>query len=245
MHILITRPETDAHDWRTRLEAAGAAVTVDPLLTITLMPPDTLDLDGVQALIATSRNGLRGLAAASQQVLADALTHPIFVVGPGTGALARAMGFATVHEGPASARDLLPFILATAKPRDGALLHVCGTKLAFDLGAALAPSGYRLRRQIVYRSDPATALRPETIAALASGRIDTVVLTSPLSAKTFAALAGIAALNEPCQRLIYVCLSNGIADALAPLAPTDVRVADAPNSDAVFTLIQTLAAGRR
>ncbi len=244
MHILITRPETDAHDWRVRLEALGATVSVDPLLTITLAPPQRLDVTGVQALIATSRNGVRGLAAGSPQVLDDARRLPMFVVGPGTADMARAMGMPTVHEGPASARDLVPVIIGLATPRDGALLHVCGNKLAFDLGAALAVTGHVVRRQMVYRSDPATALAQTTLDTLRDGKIDAVVLTSPLSARTFAALVAKSSLHEPCQRLIYVCLSEAIASALAPLAPTNVRVAEAPNSDAVFTLIHGLAAER-
>ena len=94
--ILITRPEPDASDWRTQFEARGAQVTIDPLLEIELLPPQTANLTGVQALIATSRNALRALQ--NSPILPQAATLPIFTVGPATTQLARDLGFtATVY----------------------------------------------------------------------------------------------------------------------------------------------------
>ncbi|MEQ1696892.1 MAG: uroporphyrinogen-III synthase [Hyphomicrobiaceae bacterium] len=240
MHILITRPEPDASDWRVKFEARGAKATVDPLLEIEFLPPQTADLSGIQALIATSRNALRGLQ--SSPMLTKATTLPLFTVGPATTKLARDLGFSTLHEGPASARDLVPLIRQRATPAAGPLLHLCGDKLAFDLGAALSPHGYTVPRLTVYRSCPATKLHRHTIAALASGSIDTVMLMSPLTAKTFANLAQQAGLNEQCQRLVYVCLSQNVSSALMPLKPATVHIAREPNSQAVFTLIETLLA---
>lgn len=174
MHILITRPEPDASDWRTKFEARGARVTIDPLLEIELFPPQTADLTRVQALIATSRNALRALQ--SSPILPQAIALPILTVGPATTQLARELGFTLIHEGPGSARDLPALIVNHAAPTAGALLHLCGDKLAFDLGAALSPHGFTTRRLTVYRSSPATKLHNHTFDALASGSIDTVML---------------------------------------------------------------------
>ena len=240
MHILITRPEPDASDWRTKFEARGARVTIDPLLEIELFPPQTADLTRVQALIATSRNALRALQ--SSPILPQAIALPILTVGPATTQLARELGFTLIHEGPGSARDLPALIVNHAAPTAGALLHLCGDKLAFDLGAALSPHGFTTRRLTVYRSSPATKLHNHTFDALASGSIDTVMLMSPLTAKTFVTLSQQAGLHEQCQRLVYVCLSQNISIALAPLNPAKVHIASAPNSQAVFTLIETLLA---
>ena len=240
MHILITRPEPDASRWRELLQARGVTVSVEPLLHIELLPPQNIDLTGVQALIATSRNGLRGLRGS------PALTHlialPIFTVGPGTAELSRELGFGRVHQGPASARDLVGVIQTGADPQDGALLHLAGDKLAFDLARALAPRGFEVRRLAVYRSQPAKTLQDHTMLALASGAIDTVVSMSPLSAKTFVTLCEQTNLSLQCQRLVYICLSDNVAKALAPLKPLTVHVAPEPNSQAMFTLIEALAA---
>jgi len=238
MHLLITRPLSDANDWRTAFEARGAMVSVDPLLTIDYVPP--ADLQAAQAVIATSRNALRALA--QSPVLAQAIRLPIFTVGPATTALARDLGFTTIHEGPASARDLVPIITRHASPAAGRLLHLSGDKIAFDLGVALVSYGFETDRLVVYRSTPATAFCDLTRDGLSTRAIDTVMLMSPLTAKTFVTCAREAGLFEQCQRLVYVCLSNNVACALVPLVPARLHIASEPNSQAVFTLIETLLA---
>ena len=239
MHLLITRPEPEADAWKAHLSRLGVAITVDPLLIIELLPVAALDLTGVQALVVTSRNGLRALAGIP--LLAAALAPPIFVVGPGTASLAAEIGFRDIIQGSGSARDLVPLISARAKPEAGHLLQLSGDKIAFDLEAALKPAGFQLMRQVVYRSRPVHRLAAPTIDAIGTGRIDTVMLTSPLAARTFANLAIHAGLIAPCQRLIYICLSQNVAAGLALLNPAEVHVAAAPNSDSTFALIETLA----
>ena len=240
MHILITRPEPDAGVWRREFEARGVVASVDPMLRIELLAPFALELDGVQALIATSRNGLRGLAGSAQLTRAVAL--PLYVVGPGTSELAGEMGFGAIYTGPAAGRELAAVIATQAKPNAGALMHLTGDKLAFDLGAELGKQGFEVRRLIVYRSRPADMLQPQTVAALRSGAIDTIMLMSPLSAKTFLRLGGDADLLKQYQQLVYVCLSANIARTLSVLGSPHIHVADAPNSNALFTLIERLAA---
>ncbi len=239
MHILITRPEPDATVWKTSLEARGAMVSIDSLLQIEMVPPPALRLDGVQALLVTSRNGLRGLNASS--VLHAARSLPLYAVGPGTADLARDLGFETVHTGPASARDLVPMLTAALDPTGGSLLHLSGDKLAFDLAVALAPSGVVVDRLVVYRSRPASHFQHETVQALSQGHIDAVALTSPLSAQTFVTLCQQSNIMEQCQRLVYICLSKNIADGLQILAPRKILVAAQPNTSAMFTLIEGLA----
>ena len=73
MHLLVTRPESDADPMRVRLEAMGHRVSLCPLITIELAPDAAVHLDGVQALVATSRNGLD--AVAEGPGLAAALPH--------------------------------------------------------------------------------------------------------------------------------------------------------------------------
>ena len=240
MHILITRPEPDASVWRTHLEARGVATTLDPLLKIEHVFPAELDLTGVQAVIATSRNGLRGLAFSPLKSQVSAL--PLFAVGPGTAELARELGFRQVHIGPASARELAGVIVGMAKPGGGRLLHFSGDKIAFDLAAVLTPAGLTLDRCIVYRSRPAGTLKAATLAGLASGAIDTVMLMSPLSAATFVRLTTAAGLIEQCQQLGYLCLSHNVAAGLQGLTPGLVHVAQAPNSDDMLALIEQCAA---
>lgn len=239
MHILITRPEPDASRWQEHFGALGIAATVDPLLSIEHFPVDGLDLSGAQALIATSRNGLRGLA--TSPVLRHANRLPIYAVGPGTSDYAREIGFTDITVGPSSARELAPVITALARPNAGRLIHLSGDKIAFDLQAALAPAGLTVERVVVYRSRPADQLQPETTAGLASGAIDTVMLMSPLSAATFVALLSRSDLSKHYQRLVYVCLSHNVAEKVQCLNPVAVHVAQEPNSDSMLALLERLA----
>jgi uroporphyrinogen-III synthase len=240
MHILITRPEPDAGLWRDELRARGIAVTVDPLLDIVLAPPDALDTAGVQALIVTSRNAVRWLAAHPGR---DGLRHlTVYAVGPGSSGDVRALGFGDVRQGAATARDLVPVIAAAAPPAAGRLVHLSGDKVAVDMGAALAQAGLAVERRVVYRSVPADRLRPETIAGLAAGTIDTVALLSPVTAATFVRLATAAGLRRRLPGLAYVCLSGRIAAALDGVGGPSVHVADTPDADAVRRLVEKLAA---
>ena len=62
MHVLVTRPETDAAELKAALEALGHEVTVEPLLAIESTPIEPSVFEGACGVIVTSRNGLRALA---------------------------------------------------------------------------------------------------------------------------------------------------------------------------------------
>ncbi len=238
MHLLITRPRKEAEALGAELSLRGVASTVSPLLEIELLPPEPGAFEGVQGLVATSRNGLRALA--QSPALAQAMTLPLYAVGPGTAELARSLGFTTIITGPGTARELAPVIVEHVRPEAGRLVQLGGDKLAFDLGGALAASGVLIDVLTVYRSRPAGGLSLDAIERLKSGAIETVLLTSPLAARTFVKLAIEAGIGQSCQRLVYVCLSKQIAAEIAPLQASAVHVASAPNTDACLDLIDTL-----
>ena len=84
MRLLVTRPEPDALKLRAALEEHGHEATVEPLLSVSFADADAIDLDGVQALIATSRNALRALK--SHPLRGEARKLPLFAVGRATAA---------------------------------------------------------------------------------------------------------------------------------------------------------------
>ncbi len=239
MHLLVTRPESDAREVSSRLETMGHRVSLAPLLAAEFDDPEPIRLDGVQALVATSRNALRALA--QSPALEAALRLPLFAVGPATGEAARQAGFSRVVEGPAAAADLVAVIAAAARPGDGPLLHVSGDTLAFDMEGALAGRGFELRRAILYRMRPASALPPAVADAIRAGTVHGVLLVSPRTAATFVRLVGDAGLAEPARRLAYFCMSRAVAEALDPLGPTHVNVAGQPNLEEMLALIARLA----
>src|SRR5262249_38457908 len=127
MRILVTRPEPDALKLRAALEQRGHQATVEPLLTVSFDDADPIDLQGVQALTATSRNALRALK--SHPALAEARSLPLFAVGEATAREARAMGFGVVIAGAGTAQELVVHIVSALDPAAGLLLHLAGDSL--------------------------------------------------------------------------------------------------------------------
>lgn len=235
MRILVTRPEPGASELRARLEQLGHTVALAPLMQVELFPPQPDEVAGAQALIATSRNALQALAQSPAR--AQALGKTLFAVGPSTADAGRRMGFTHVVEGPGSARELFPVILAEAAPAAGPLVHLAGAQLAFDLAGALAGAGFRVASPLVYRTRAAEALPCATVAQLRAGALDAVTLLSPETARTWARLVAVAGLAGNARTLRHVCFSRGVAAALSPLAPADVRIAARPRLEEMLALL--------
>ena len=239
MRLLITRPEPDARELKDALAAQGHDVIIEPLLRIELLPITPDALENLQAMLVTSRNGVRALAASA--AVAAARDLPIFCVGEGTAEVARESGFQRVSAGAGTARDLVPLVSAKADLAGGALLHVAGEHLAFDLAAALAAQGFDARTLTAYRTLAAPSLSARTAQALGEGRIDAVVLMSPRTAAIFAQLVADAGLIDRAQKLRYICLSERVAEALGDLAPGRREIAAAPNSQGMLAAIARVA----
>ncbi len=239
MRLLITRPEPDAAPLKARLEALGHEVSVEPLLRIELLPIAAAGLQGAQAILATSRNALRALAAS--EGLAAARASPIFTVGPATTELARELGFERVIAGAGAAADLVPVIVANTAALDGDLVHVAGETLSFDLAGALAGQGYKVRTVPAYRAVPAPSLTAPTMQRIADGTIDAVILMSPRTAEIFVQLVGNAGLEQSARRITCLCLSQAVAEALGDLAPSRTEIATAPNSAAMLAAVARVA----
>ena len=169
MRILVTRPRDDAEGFAEKLRARGHAVLIEPLLDIRHLPGVTVDLDGVQALLFTSANGVRAFAAASPR-----RDLGVLAVGDATAAAARAVGFNAVQSAGGNVEDLARLAIAVLRPANGALFHAAGSAIAGDLSGRLEAAGFSVRRAVLYRAETATALTAETRAALASGAVDVV-----------------------------------------------------------------------
>ena len=235
MRLLVTRPEPDALKLRAALEARDHDATVEPLLTVSFEDPSDIDLDGVQALIATSRNALRALK--SHRILAPARLLPLFAVGRATAAEARAAGFQMVVTGAGSVEQLVAHITSVAEPSAGLLLYLSGDTLAGDLPGELELQGFRVVQRIVYRMQAATALSDDTIEQLADGEIEGVILMSPRTAAVYAALMRKHGLIAVTRDLIHFCLSDQVARRLVPLGGVPTEIADAPTLEEMLALI--------
>jgi len=240
MRLLITRPEPDALKLQAVLEDVGHEATVDPLLNVSFEDVSRIELDGVQALVATSRNGLRALRATA--LLPRARTLPLFTVGKATAAEARALGFEMVVTGAGTARELVTHIVSVVDPAAGLIAHLAGDTLAVNLKEELEPHGFRVLAWVVYRMQSATSFAPEVVEQLAMGEIEGIILLSPRTASVYARLVRLHALQEIVRPLPHFCLSPAVARRLEPLGEVAIVTAQAPKLEEVLALIDETAA---
>jgi uroporphyrinogen-III synthase len=239
MRLLVTRPEPDARREAAILAGRGHEPVLAPLLAIEFCRDVPLQLEGAQALLVTSRNALRALATHPE--LGRALKLPLFAVGDATARAAEELGFAKVATGPGTGAALAELIASELEPERGPLVHLAGETPAFDLQAALERQGFTVYRPVLYRAVPAPEFPAEALELLKAGELDGVILMSPRTAKTFAALLARHGLVTQGTRLICYCLSEAVAEAVAPLG-LRVRVAARPREEDVLALVDSEAA---
>jgi len=232
MRVLITRPEEDAAPLASALGAHGIETISAPLMEIVYSDGPPLDLTGVQALLATSANGVRAFTRRS-----SCRDVSVFAVGDATAWAAAEAGFATIESAAGDVAALADLVHRRVDPKDGALLHVAGTAVAGDLGGRLGAVGFDVRRAVLYEVRTAARL-PETIrAALETRAVDGVALYSPRTAKTFVRLVSDAGLAGQCGSLTAFCLSDAVAEAIGGLVWRRVAVAGRPDQAAMIALI--------
>ena len=249
MHVLLTRPEPDAEPLKSRIEQFGHRVSLAPLLTIELEDIASTALQGASAIVATSRNGLRALAASP--AFSVALDRQIFAVGPATSAYARDLGFTDILSGAGTATDLVPVIAAHQAVKTGTIVHLAGDHLAFDLAAALAKLGIRLTSLPAYRSVAAETLDPGVASGLEAKVFDAVILMSPRTAATWVGLTQKPSFAAALTTMTHICLSEAVAaeirdsltqKSLASPRAARIEVAAKPNAEELLALVSRLAA---
>ena len=233
MRLLITRPEEDSGRLAERLGTLGHEPVVLPLLDITFPELPPLNLDDMQALIATSRNALRGLRRNGAFCAARAL--PVYCVGTATADYAAQLGFFDIRTGAGSAKDLVPLIARTARPGAGALLYLTGEQVAFDLASALSELDFDVTRVIVYAAEGRTGAGPALAAQLDAG-LDGVLLMSPRTSQIFASLAERAPAAE-IRGLTCYCYSQAVAKPLEHIKGLRLSVAARPTESDLLALI--------
>lgn len=233
MHVLITRPLSDAKELAERLHALGHTTLTEPLIRIAFRDGPALDLDGVQALLFSSANGARSVARRTRD-----RSIPVFAVGPATAAEAKALGFTHVSESTGEGADALALaVRQQLAPAQGTLLHVTGTVTAGDLKATLASAGFIVRVEQLYDALTADSLSDSLRAELTAGRLEAATFFSPRTADRFVILIRAAGLETPCRKITALALSDAVANALAPLRFRKVLVAEQPNAAALLDLL--------
>lgn len=236
--VLITRPAEDAEPLAARLAALGHETLAEPLLRIVQRPGPEPALDGVQALLFTSANGVRAYAGRTGR-----RDHPAYAVGGSTAAAARDAGFVRVESAEGDVYALAELVRRRCAPGAGTLLHIAAGTVARDLGGLLAGHGFLLRREALYDAVPAAVLSDRTMDALRTGAIGVVLFFSPRTALAFVKLLDAAGCAHHCRTVTALCLSQAVADAArtqdggGEVPWREVRVAARPELDSLLELL--------
>ena len=228
MRILVTRPLEDGKEIATLLAQRGHQALLAPLLEPRFHQGPALEIENVQALLATSANGVRAFIRRSAR-----RDLPVFAVGPQTAQEALKAGFADVRSADGDAKALAEATRRWASPQ-GILLHICAEDAPGALAESLTSSGFSVRRCALYTIEPARQLPLDTKAALRQETLDAVMFFSPRTARIFAVLADAL----PTENLTAFCISPATAQALGPLRFAQVAVATRPNQDAMLALVE-------
>lgn len=232
MRLLVTRPDEDSSQLIAALKQCGHEGVAAALLEICYLDGGDLDLDGVQALLLTSANGVRSFAARSPE-----RGLPALCVGDATARQAKALGFETVKSASGDVVALAQLTAAELNPSKGALLHPAGSKVAGDLAGLVEASGFSYRREVLYESIKAQDLPPEALESLKAQDVGGVLLFSPRTGAAFARLVDKAGACSHLNLVTAYCLSQAVADNIRDLPWLAVKVADQPDQASLLALL--------
>ena len=232
MRLLLTRPREDSEALAEVLNGRGHQSLIEPLLSISHETGATVDLDGVQAIVVTSANGARALAAVEGR-----RDLPVFAVGDASARAAAEAGFGSVESASGDVESLAGLVAGTLDAATGAVLHVAGSQVAGDLAGRLEAAGFTCRRAVLYHAEKAESLSSQAVRALAEGDVDGVLFFSPRTTVTFVSVARLAGLDGACGGVTAFCLSPAVAEKARALNWRQVCIATRPDQESLLASI--------
>jgi len=232
--VLITRARDDGERLAKVLAERDIDSMLAPLLEIHIFAGPPLAMDDVQAILATSANGIRAFAERC-----PVRRIPVFAVGDATARLAANLGFASVSTASGDVDALAERVIGALPVDGGELLHVAGTKVAGDLGGRLGGHGFRYRREVIYEAKAVPALDPPAIEAVQAGSVDGILFYSPRTATIFVELADRAGIKDDLDGVVAYCLSEAVARRIEGLAWRAIGIATRPDQDSMLALLES------
>ncbi|MGB0747204.1 MAG: uroporphyrinogen-III synthase [Magnetospiraceae bacterium] len=232
MRVLLTRPVQDSTPLARQLADDGIDADIAPLLQIKMDTQAPLALEGVQAILITSANGARALAARG-----PVPDLPVYAVGDASARACREAGMVQVFSADGDVDDLARLVTAQLAPVAGALLHVAGSRVAGDLAGFLERQGFTYRRAVLYAAEIAESIPKYVRNRLLEGNYQGVLFFSPRTATTFATLAHKIGIGGALGGTTAYCLSPAVAAKLGGLGFADRAVAPRPHQEALRALV--------
>lgn len=229
--MLVTRPEPGAAQTASRVAALGYSPVVAPLLTIRPLPADLPEPAGLQAILVSSGSAVDALPPSFRRL-------PLLAVGDATAERARRAGYAPVDSASGNAASLANLVARRCDRRGAPLLMAVGRAQGAGLESALLQVGFRVERREVYTAEPTELLPDAAQRALAAQELRAALFFSAETARAFVGLVRNAQLDDQLHDVDALAISNGAAEALAPLRWRRVRAALHPNQDELLALLQ-------
>jgi uroporphyrinogen-III synthase len=233
MRLLVTRPEPDNERTAAALRAQGHEVVLAPLLRIEAVGDADLGTGPFAAILLTSANGARAIAAHPRR--GELMALPVLAVGRHSAAAARAAGFAEVIAADGDGGDLGRLAASRLAGSRLPLLHLTGEDRARDLAAELAALGLAVRTVVVYRAAKVAEFPAAARDALTQGRIDGVLHFSRRSVESYIACGR--ALPDQALAPVHYCLSARAAEPLRLAGAGRIRVASAPDEASLLAMV--------
>jgi uroporphyrinogen-III synthase len=230
--VLITRPEEQGLSFARDVEALGAIPLLDPLLTIIpIKKTDWASGNPPDGVVLTSSHALQeSFPSAWQDV-------PVFVVGKTTADKARLCGARKIYAATGDFSELMG-ILKKKLPPSSHLVYLRGEHIRHSLSECLCE--YKITQYVTYTAKAASALSPETVAAIKESRLHSLTVFSPRTAHILRELLVEHDLLPFLSAINLLSLSGAVLESLADLPWKDVRVAKSPESDALLAELSSL-----
>ena len=234
MHVLVTRPGSDAERTAEELRRCGHTVTLVPLLQIVPVRDAALGPGPYAAVLMTSANAARAIA---RHPGGDALLGlPVFTVGRRTAVAAGDAGFARVTASDGGWPELVRLVADTLGGIRERLIYLAAEERSGDVAGALAAHALTVETVVIYRAVPNPAFAQALRAAL-EGALDGVLHYSRRSVQMFLTGARSAGRIDAALALQHFCLSSEVAAPLRAAGAATVKVAPRPEESALLGLL--------
>ena len=207
MRVLLVRANRNERDVAA-LAQAGIDTVIDPYLSISAINNAAafarmraaLTSGKPTWLVVTSPNVVSfldaGLGAGTlSEILTGTPSVKTAAIGDETARQLREFGAVEVFQPLVATSEALAIELCTLPPAL-AVLPV-GSIAMRELGMALSDAGFTVVREVIYQTEPVLE-EPSSVAAIASGAVDAVVLRSPSAVRAFVNHNGVPRIRVFC-----------------------------------------------
>ncbi len=230
--VLLTRTQPGTMQSARRLEQMGYRPLINPVLEVRPTAQKPPSLSGVQAIIASSANGISFLP-----MLNGAYDLPLFCLDGASLEKASALGMVgKIHTCDGDGEALARLVQEQISPEDGPLLWVHGRHIAFDIDMLLIQSGYQVHDWVAYETHPVSKLGDKTIKALRHKEIQVALFHSARGAKNFASL--VRKQRIPAEHVTAIGISKKACEPLMGAAFSRVIYASVPNETSLLETLQ-------